>query len=239
MSTTVTNRRPVRPNAESAQRYWETKAVAYDCLHDRLREMLRVIAERRPASVFDVGCSTGEVARGVIALLPHIRYFGCDISQAAVAKLGRANVVRCDLNADGVPFAGERFDCIVASGICEYVVDQRKFLGELAERLTSGGALLVSYVNVDHLARRWRRWLGKRPRDNHTWHELVSLCQFESWLAEAGLSITARIPTHGRIARTNRLADRLYPTRHICKLAPRLIPLLAPQVIYVAEPNTQ
>ncbi len=235
MPTVSAGNRLHRPTAVAAQGYWETKAVAYDCLHDRLREMLRVIAQRRPARIFDVGCSTGEVARGVTALLPQTRYFGCDISKAAVAKLGRPNVVQCDLNTDGVPFRDQRFDCIVASGICEYVADQQNLLKELARRLTPGGALLASYVNIDHIARRWRRWRGKRSRDNHTWQTLVPLAQFETWLQDAGLRIVERIPTHGRISRTNQVADRFYPTRHLCKWAPGLMSLLAPQVIFVCE----
>jgi len=239
VSTVSAENRQHRPNAAVASGYWEAKAVAYDCLHDRLREMLRVIAQRRPASIFDVGCSTGEVARGVTALLPQTRYFGCDISKTAVAKLGRPNVVQCDLNVDGVPFGDQRFDCVVASGICEYVADQQNLLSELARRLTPSGALLASYVNIDHIARRWRRWLGKRPRDNHTWQTLVPLTEFAGWLQDAGLRILERIPTHGFISRTSELADRLYPTRHLCKGAPGLMSLLAPQVIFVCERSEQ
>lgn len=235
MSTVSSGHGVARPQAADARNYWETKAVAYDCLHDRLRQMLRVIAQRRPGSLLDVGCSTGEVARAVTAMLPGVEYFGCDISHAAVARLNRRNVVQCDLNREGVPFADRRFECIVASGICEYLVDQQAFLSAVAERLAPRGALLVSYVNIDHIARRWRRWLGKRPRDNATWQPLVRLEKFEALLRAAGLHVTHRLVTHGRITPSSELAERASPLRLTCRLMPGLISLLAPQVIFVCQ----
>ncbi len=235
MSTVSSGHRVGRLDATDARHYWEAKAVTYDCLHDRLRQMLRMIAQRRPASILDLGCSTGEVARAVTAMLPGVEYFGCDISHAAVARLGRPNVVQCDFNADGVPFRGRKFDCVVASGICEYVVNQGEFLTAVAERLAPRGELLVSYVNIDHIARRWRRWLGKRPRDNATWQPLVPLQQFETLLSAAGLQVSRRLVTHGRITPSSELAERVSPLRLASRLLPGLISLLAPQVIFVCQ----
>jgi hypothetical protein len=95
--------------------------------------------------------------------------------------------------------------------------------------------LLVSYINIDHIARRWRRLLGKRSRDNSTWQPLVTLARFESLLRSAGLSIERRLVTHGRIEVDSKLAARLSPTKLLCKSAPFLAPLLAPQMIYVCQ----
>jgi len=219
----------------AARDYWEQKSVAYDCLHDRLWVMLREVARLQPSSLLDVGCATGEVARAVLASCPGIDYYGCDISHAAVAKLGRPNVVQCDLNHTGVPFANRRFDCVVASGICEYVRDQGAFLKQLAERLVPGGHLIVSYINSGHIARRWRRFRGKRPRDNATWQPLVSLPQFESLLENAGLRIERRIATNGRLTKTTDGAAKLSLLRAACQLVPTLLPLVAPQAIYFAQ----
>jgi SAM-dependent methyltransferase len=235
MATATAQARAGRPDTAAAREYWETKSVRYDCLHDRLRLMLGEIAKRRPATVFDVGCATGEVARGVHELLPSADYFGCDISHAAVAKIGRPNVLQCDLNAQPVPFGGRAFECIVASGIVEYVADQPAFLRQLADRLAPGGMLLVSYINIDHFARRWRRLLGKRSRDNSTWQPLVALPQFESRLRDAGLRLQRRLVTHGRIEVNAGLAARLSPTKLLSGAAPFLAPLLAPQMIYVCQ----
>lgn len=232
MATATAGERNATAGAAAARAYWEAKSVAYDCLHDRLWVMLKEVERVRPASVFDVGCATGEVARAVTARFPGIDYFGCDISHAAVARLGRPNVVQCDLNAGLVPFAGRRFDCVVASGICEYIREQGDFLRQLAERLSARGSLIVSYVNVNHVARRWRRFLGKRPRDNATWQPLVSLAEFESLLSRANLRIDRRIATSGRLAETSNLAAALSPLRAACQAIPNLTPFLAPQVIY-------
>lgn len=218
----------------AARDYWEQKSVAYDCLHDRLWVMLREVTRLQPRSLLDVGCAAGEVARAVLARCPGIDYYGCDISHAAVAKLGRPNVVQCDLNHTGVPFANRRFDCVVASGICEYVRNQGAFLRQLAERLVPGGHLIVSYVNTGHIARRWRRFLGKRSRDNATWQALVSLPQFETLLANAGLTVQRRIATNGRLTETTNFAAQFSPLRAVCRIAPALLDRLAPQAVYVA-----
>lgn len=235
MATATAGPRTASTGAAAARDYWEQKSIAYDCLHDRLWVMVREVTRLQPKSLLDVGCATGEVARAVLARLPGIDYYGCDISHAAVAKLGRPNVVQCDLNHTGVPFANRRFDCVVASGICEYVRDQGAFLTQLAERLVPGGHLIVSYINTGHIARRWRRFRGKRPRDNATWQPLVPLPQFETLLANAGLTVQRRIATNGRLSKTTDVAARFSPLRAVCGTAPALLGRLAPQAVYVAR----
>lgn len=234
MATAAVNERAAASQA-AARDYWETKSIAYDALHDRLWVMLNEVVRLRPASLLDVGCAAGEVARGVTSRLPGIDYYGCDISHAAVAKLARPNVVQCDLNVTGVPFAHRRFDCVVASGICEYLRDQGAFLRQLADRLSPQGRLVVSYVNVGHFARRWRRLLGKRPRDNSTWQSLVPLTDFEAMLRRANLRVERRIATNGRLGATSELAARLSPLRKVCAVAPAMLGLLAPQVVFVCS----
>jgi len=217
--------------------YWERGTFKYDCLHDRLLCVLEQLRAVEPASVLDIGCGTGELARAMGEQIPRTVYFGCDISQSAVDRLASDRVVRCDLNAGELAFVGHAFDCVVASGICEYVDDLHALLTDIHQRLAEGGTLIVSYVNRRHVARLVRRLLGRSPGGNRTWRPLVRLSEFERLLAGAGFTIARRVVTSGRIENAGRRPWPKWQAAYrdaLGRCAPLRL-LLARQMIFVCR----
>jgi SAM-dependent methyltransferase len=221
----------------AARSYWESNSFKYDCVHDRLRLVAREIAALAPSSILDLGCSTGRLARELQASLPEMNYFGCDLSLAAVERIDLPRVVQRDLNEDGLPFGGLRFDCIAASGICEYIVDLPGLLGEVCCRLNPRGWFVASYLNTWHAKRLARVLAGRPPACNPCWQKLMSPVGFERLLLASGFTIHRRLAARGKIkavrgGTTSRIADawrRAWP-----RITP-LAHLLAHQLVYVCQ----
>lgn len=222
---------------DAARNYWEANSFKYDCLHDRLRLVAREITKLSPRSVLDLGCSTGRLADELQVRLPRLRYYGCDVSQAAVERINRPHVVQCDLNVDGLPFGDLCFGCVAASGICEYIANLPGFLDEVTRRLNPRGWLVASYFNTRHVKRLLRTLAGRPPARNPCWQELVSPAQFERLLHRAGFTIERRLAARGRI-RNSRPAEQLGVADRWQRTWPRIAPLahlLAHQLVYVCR----
>lgn len=79
-----------------------------------------------------------------------MHYFGIDIGiQSPAPKLLQADFVEGPIGFDN-----KSFDIIVAQGVFEYIGGclQQKF-AEIRSFLNTGGKLVVSYVNFNHLHR--------------------------------------------------------------------------------------
>lgn len=224
-------------SAPAARVYWESNSFKYDCLHDRLRLMAQEIARLAPASVLDLGCSTGRLAQELKSRLPLADYYGCDVSQAAVDWIDSPHVVQCDLNIEGLPFDGLRFDCIAASGICEYIEDLPGFLCQVAGRLHSHGWFVASYFNAWHIRRLVRVLAGRPPARNPCWQELASPAGFERLLLGSGFRIRRRLAARGKIknAQTSTSAPFVDVWRRAWPRVTPLAHLLAHQLVYVCQ----
>jgi SAM-dependent methyltransferase len=113
-----------------------------------LVELIRGATQGRPASLLDIGCSTGNLLRHVRRLLPELRLTGADLSQSAVEKC-RADPGLADISfgvfdmLDLSP-AG-RFDVIVANAVTVYFdwPDYRKAIASVFAALEPGGSYLA------------------------------------------------------------------------------------------------
>jgi SAM-dependent methyltransferase len=111
----------------------------------------RLLQERRPRSVLEVGGGTGELAVRIVAELDASLVF-VDQSERMV-ELARAN----DLDArvgdvQALPFADGSFDVAVAAWMLYHVPDRERAVAELARVLTEDGALFAATNSVDHLS---------------------------------------------------------------------------------------
>jgi SAM-dependent methyltransferase len=164
-------------------------------MHQRLQFVLMEVIKFAPTSVFELGPGMGVLRAELLRRLPGLRYFGCDVSRSAIEAINDPNVLCVDLNRDPLPFAGQTFDCIVGSGIIEYIDDVPALLAGLRQRLLSGGRLIVSYFNMWHIYRRSLLFRGLRPYRHPTWRNDYFFSEIRGMLRGAGFALRDQIPT--------------------------------------------
>jgi 2-polyprenyl-3-methyl-5-hydroxy-6-metoxy-1,4-benzoquinol methylase len=104
-----------------------------------------------PATLLDIGCSTGELLAAAERLGFDVR--GVDANPDMIA---RAQKRFGDRVAEGyfpgaLPVGWPRFGVIAILDVLEHMVEPKSFLAELSRRLEPGGILLVQVPNFDSL----------------------------------------------------------------------------------------
>lgn len=120
-----------------------------------LAELDRVIAERAPARLLDVGCGAASHMRHVLRQAPEAAAVGVETDDAAAALArtviadsglsDRAEVVESDVQRFLDSRPGETFDLVLLANVIYYVpLEERSaLLTTLADRIDHGGRLLV------------------------------------------------------------------------------------------------
>jgi 2-polyprenyl-3-methyl-5-hydroxy-6-metoxy-1,4-benzoquinol methylase len=109
-----------------------------------------------PASILDVGCGAGLLAKK-LKVLPYKSYLGVDLSVEAIAQAGAVADAR---TAFAVGEAGDfhsdrRFDVIIFSQILNYIEDPDAVLARYARYLTPNGRIIVSMYNAGRTRAAW------------------------------------------------------------------------------------
>ena len=167
--------------------------------HERLRPALDLLA-RIPvddaASVADLGCGAGNVARVLAARWPAARILGLDGSpdMLAAARAATAGDARYEFRAADLgtwaPGADERYDVVFSNALLHWLDDHGAVLARWLAAVSPGGALAVqapdnfaapSHTELFALARsaRWRDRLGTRVRPA----PVAPLEAYHDWLA--------------------------------------------------------
>jgi SAM-dependent methyltransferase len=111
--------------------------------------------------VLDLGCGTGELARGAAAA--GMQVTACDISAEMLRRAadhdpgGAVGWVQLHPGWRELPLRAAAFDVVIAASVLEYVDDPSVVLGECARVLRPGGVLLCTVPNLAHPVR-WLEW---------------------------------------------------------------------------------
>lgn len=184
---------------------WETETFRYDKLHLRLRKCLDEVVGCHPARVLELGCGVGILRRAILEALPGVEYYGCDISQAAVSTLRDPRVVRADLRTDPIPFEGLHFDCVVGSGILEYIDNLSGLFESIHARLAPDGCLVSSYFNMHHFYRRVLKKVGLSPHRHPEWRNDLMLSELDRIMTRSGFQVTRWTPVNLCLTRVRRI----------------------------------
>jgi len=176
---------------EAWQDYYR-RAVFENPAHPRSRDFLnrdlRETLKRwipQDASVLDVGCGTGEL----LAALPNKDRVGIALSSEAAAEAKRRypDATIEVANIDDLP-RSRQFDAVVCNRLCHSVLDIRKLLVSLQERLSDQGRLyLVTYNYLWEMPTRLAELAGfKLPAPTSNW---LSHSDFENLFGITGLEM--------------------------------------------------
>lgn len=201
-----------------------------DSSHGRL---LQWLGDKSPGRVLDVGCSDGSF--GEQARRRGHRVIGVDVVKHDGVGERLDGFVEADLNAGLPAETGDDFDFVVAGDVLEHTIDPGRLLCDMADRLRSGGAILVSVPNFAHWYPRTRVALGRFDYDQRGLLDrghvrFFTRRSFERLIGECDLSIgrrdvvgspievldRGRRTPMGRVAgaagRVDRAATKVWPT---------------------------
>lgn len=115
----------------------------------RLAYAERVLAARRPHSVLDVGCGSGDLLTAPLAKAhPDCHFLGVDSDAVSLAHAeARHRLPNLRFAPIGTLDPAQRFDLVIASEVLEHVEQPDQFLSDLRARLAPDGALLLTVPN--------------------------------------------------------------------------------------------
>jgi 2-polyprenyl-3-methyl-5-hydroxy-6-metoxy-1,4-benzoquinol methylase len=188
------------------------------------------------ARVLDVGCSSGYLARPLVARGCSVVGIELDERAAAAARTVCEEVLVGDAESMELPFAPGSFDVVLCGDLVEHLRDPQRFLERVRPLLRDGGRLVLTTPNVANwtirlglLFGRWR--YTERGILDRTHAHLFTRNTLVETLAAAGyrvleLDFTAPVPLIGTptVERAAHAVGRVRPS------------LLAYQFVVAATP---
>ncbi|MFT3854218.1 MAG: bifunctional glycosyltransferase/class I SAM-dependent methyltransferase [Ilumatobacteraceae bacterium] len=125
--------------------------------------VLRLLADRPPQRVLDVGCGPGWLAAALTEQGHEVT--GVDAAAADGIDGRMHRFVRADLDQGLPDEIGEGFDVVVAADILEHLREPSLLLTSMVDRLRPGGTVIASVPNFSHWYPRSRVALGQFDYD--------------------------------------------------------------------------
>jgi SAM-dependent methyltransferase len=161
---------------------WHAAAV----FHRRTRVLAEMLAARIPqqASVLDVGCGDGTIARLITQIRPDVSIRGVEVMARPDCK------IECGL-FDGatLPFADGAFDACVLVDVLHHTKDVSILLCEAA-RVSRSYVLVKDHLDenvLDDVTLRFMDWVGNRPHGVTNTYNYQSRDQWSKHFAKCGL----------------------------------------------------
>lgn len=125
--------------------------------------VLRLLADRPPLRVLDVGCGPGWLAAALTEQGHEVTGVDVDAADGVDSRMHR--FVRADLEHGLPDEVGDGFDVVVAADVLEHVREPARLLGSFPDRLRHGGTVIASVPNISHWYPRGRVALGRFDYD--------------------------------------------------------------------------
>jgi SAM-dependent methyltransferase len=214
------------PDAEAGWRGWDDghvvswwQAAFTDGADAEYTEQILPLAAehlRGVASVLDVGCGEGQVAR-LAAGVPGVEFVaGVDptLAQLVVAADRGGGVALAGSGAAGLPFRGRAFDAVVACLVFEHIDEMDVAIAEVGRVLRPGGRFLF-FLNHPLLQTPGSGWIEDKSLeevDKGVWIPFVHrpLSRYVNAMAATGMHITRMeepAPPPGFLERAHEYAE--------------------------------
>jgi 2-polyprenyl-3-methyl-5-hydroxy-6-metoxy-1,4-benzoquinol methylase len=132
---------------------WQNKYMDLDLYNDTY-EVFCNVCEKPDASVFEVGCGPGNIAKYILARYPGFRIYGTDAAPAMV-ELARQNnpAARFDvLDCRHISSIAGKFDAVICGFCLPYLAkpDAAKLIDDAAGLLVQNGVFYLSTIEDDY-----------------------------------------------------------------------------------------
>ena len=148
----------------------------------------------RPLRVLDIGCGIGSQLDFLKKMYPDAETWGCDFSEAAIARVNRNGHNGVLGRFEEQDFPEGHFDLILSMHVVEHVGEPDAFVREAARLLNPAGVLVLATPNIDSWdfkLLKGRHWGGYHtPRH---WY-LYSRRSFEALAARLRLKVVGFRP---------------------------------------------
>lgn len=190
----------------------------------RIEKVVKLLAEKRPGSMLDIGYSRGSFADALSGQC--WKCVGVDLNPWVTEGI---ELIQCDLN-EGVPFKAEAFDLVTAGEVIEHVFDELSFLREIFRVLKKGGWLALTTPNLCFSLNRILVPLGRMPMFAYApyHYHFYTLKTLVSLIEQHGFEVLKVSSSHVLYSR------RRHPTGKIFEWLADLFPTLGAHLIVIA-----
>jgi len=210
---------------------WSNDVARYDRPHLRLRQVAALVNDLHPKRMLDVGCAKGHLRK----LCPEAEYSGCDFVQPESPP--DFSFHRCNFNQEPLPDVLHNFDVIVCSGILEYIADVPAFLSSLRSRLSPGGHLVFTYLNMNHISRILALARGQSFQVHRDWRGFYSPKDIQFAAESSGFHLVRSVAMNHTLRMSGDVEEMVSAPLRLPK-AHWWSSLFANQLLYVAARTT-
>ena len=132
---------------------YEEKFMGLELYHDTYKRFCALLS-RPDASVLEIGCGPGNIARHMLDLNPKLKVLATDISENMI-RLAKKNTPEADvqlLDCRNLSAINRKFDGIICGFVIPYLskIDCLKLIADCANLLTEDGVFYLSFVSGNY-----------------------------------------------------------------------------------------
>ncbi|MCE8424202.1 MAG: methyltransferase domain-containing protein [Candidatus Methanoperedens sp.] len=134
-----------------------------ELLDARLRLVLNLFRDKKPANILDIGCGNGNFTT-LLGKVTNAKVIGIDVSETAVAIASRnIEAYRVDVGQDVYPFDDGYFESVFCGEIIEHLFDTDHLLNEINRVMANDAFCVLTTPNLAAWYNRISLALGYQP----------------------------------------------------------------------------